>query len=344
MTLKPILKSGNILLGIDLKMAPKIKNKQNKLDLDSFDNQKIKTELAEIAEEGCENGEELEKIKTLDDSVKLYLKAIGRIPLLTANEEIQVARQIASNDPIVSKKAANRLIQANLRLVVAIAKRYSNYSIPLLDLVQEGNTGLMRAAYKFDSELGYRFSTYATWWIKQAVVRSISEKERSIRIPSHALEQINKLKKVVNEFTKENGRAPTEAELAKSLDFSTQEVNLWKEVDSDTLSLEAPINKDNADGNLGDIISDLEEKTPEYELQQKALKQDLSKLLTQLEDEEKQVLELRFGFNAEERFHSIEEVSEICKTSRDKVRKIEFKALRKLKNIMGQALKDYLSA
>lgn len=333
---------GNIVLRIDLKMAPKIKNKQNKLDLDSFDNQKIKIELAEISEEEYESDEVLEKSKTLDDSVQLYLKAIGRIPLLSAEEEIRVAREIISEDKNTSKKAANKLIQANLRLVVAIAKRYSNQSIPLLDLVQEGNTGLMKAAYKFDSELGYRFSTYATWWIKQAITRSLSEKEKSIRIPSHALEQINKLKKVVNEFTKNHGRAPTEAELAKSLDFSTQDVNLWKEMENDTLSLEAPLNKDSADGNLSDIISDLEEKSPEFEIQQKALKQDLAKFLKELDSEEKQILELRFGFNAEERFHSIEEVSEICKISRDKVRKIEFKALRKLKNLMGQALKDYL--
>jgi RNA polymerase primary sigma factor len=321
-------------------MAPKTNN-HNKIDLESFDNAQIKSQLEEVSQEPLEPVEELETSRGLDDSVQLYLKAIGRIPLLSVDEEIQVARQIASDNPFISKKASNKLVQANLRLVVAIAKRYSTHSVPLLDLIQEGNTGLMKAAQKFDSELGYRFSTYATWWIKQAITRSISEKERSIRIPTHALEQINKLKKVVNQFTKEYGRAPTDAEVASSLDFSTTDVNLWKEIDTETISLEAPLNKDN-EGSLSEIISDLEEKTPEYELQKKSLRQDLLKLLNELEEEERKILELRFGFNQGERFHSIEEVSAICNISRDKVRKVEFKALRKLKNLMGNELKDYL--
>jgi RNA polymerase primary sigma factor len=326
-------------------MARNIKSKNKdalpEFDLEAIDEINLKNQLEQITQEPTEPVEELESSKGLDDSVQLYLKTIGRIALLTPDDEIKVAREIASSDPVASRRACNKLIQANLRLVVAIAKRYASHTIPLLDLIQEGNTGLMKAAKKFDSELGYRFSTYATWWIKQAITRSINEKERAIRIPSHALEQINKLRKVVNELSKEYGRPPTDAEISKTLDFATTDVQLWREIDNDTLSLESPISKDN-EGALSEIISDLEEKTPEHELQQKALRQDLVKLLKHLDEQEKAVIELRFGFNNTDRYYTIDEVSEICKITRDKVRKIEFKALRKLKNVMGEGIKDYL--
>jgi len=326
-------------------MAKNFKNKAHKAqneealpseELELVDAQELLEDVLLVADDEVEVSE-----SRLDDSVQLYLKTIGKIPLLTASEEISIAKEIASQDEIVSNKACSRLIHANLRLVVSIAKRYATSSIPLLDLIQEGNTGLMKAARKFDYEMGYRFSTYATWWIKQAITRSITEKERSIRIPSHVLEQINRLRRITDQLTKEYGRPPSEAELASNLDFSPQDITLWKEMESETLSLEAPLNKDH-DGALSEVISDLEDKTPEHELQKKSLKNDLVKLMNCLDSEERKVIELRFGFNQSDHFYSIDEVSHILNTSRDRVRKIEFKALRKLKNIMGEGIKDYL--
>ncbi len=307
-------------------------------NLEALNPETLKLELDEIS---SENIEPVQDSKGLDDSVQLYLKTIGRIPLLTGEEEIRIAREICSNDPLASRRACNKLVQANLRLVVAIAKRYASHSVPLLDLIQEGNTGLMKAAKKFDHELGYRFSTYATWWIKQAITRSILEKERSIRIPAHALEQISRLRKMVDKLTTEFGRTPTEEELSSRLDFSLTDVQLWREIDSETVSLEAPINKDN-EGSLSEILTDLEEKTPEHQLQQQALRLQLAKMIGELDEEEKVIIKHRFGFNETEKFYSIEEVSELLKITRDRVRKVEFKALRKLKNIMGAELKDYL--
>ncbi|MDJ0624867.1 MAG: sigma-70 family RNA polymerase sigma factor [Candidatus Caenarcaniphilales bacterium] len=311
---------------------------QKKLQRQVQNNERSDLEIEEIPEEEL-NLEE--SITGLDDSVQLYLKTIGKISLLSAEEEIRLAKDIASDNSEKSKKACNKLIQANLRLVVSIAKRYASNSIPLLDLIQEGNTGLMKAAKKFDYELGYRFSTYATWWIKQAITRSINEKERAIRIPAHVLDQINKLRKTVDKLTREYGRPPSEQELSSSLDFSMADVKLWKEIENETLSLESPINKEH-EGTLSEVISDLDEKTPESELQHKLLKRDLLKFLNQLEEEERSILELRFGFNRTETYHSIEEVSKVLDISRDRVRKVEFKALRKLKNIMGSDIKDYL--
>jgi RNA polymerase primary sigma factor len=278
---------------------------------------------------------------SLDDSVQLYLKTIGRIPLLNGEEEIQLAKEIASDDENTSCKACNKLIQANLRLVVSIAKRYSTQTIPLLDLIQEGNTGLMRAAKKFNHEMGFRFSTYATWWIKQAITRSITEKERAIRIPSHVLEQMSKIKKTVEKLTREFGRPPSDSELQSSLQFNPEDIKLWKEIDHEMISLEAPVNKEQ-DASLGDMISDQDEKTPEHQIQQQALRKELIKAIQQLDDEEKQILELRFGFNPTEKFHSIDEVSVLTDMNKDKIRKIEFKALRKLKNLMGNNLNHYL--
>ncbi len=304
-----------------------------------LDEQIIEIEELEVNPEEIE---QIEKYTALDDSVQLYLKTIGKIPLLNAEEEVQLAKDIAGTDIIISKKSYNRLIQANLRLVVSIAKKYSSYAIPLLDLIQEGNTGLMRAARKYDYSMGYRFSTYATWWIKQAITRCLNEKQKAIRIPVHILDQINKLKRMVDKLTSEFGRPPTEKEISQSIDFSLQEISRWKEMESDLVSLESPLNKEH-EGSLSDVISDSEEKTPEYELQQKSLKQELSKLLVILEGEEKQIIELRFGFNSEDRFYSIEETSQKLNVTRDRIRKIEFKALRKLKNIMNESLKDYLS-
>ncbi len=295
-----------------------------------------------IAEEiSLEEIENIEKYTALDDSVQLYLKTIGKIQLLTAEEEVKLAKEIASDDIVISRKSYNRLIQANLRLVVSIAKKYSSYSIPLLDLIQEGNTGLMRAAHKYDYSLGYRFSTYASWWIKQAITRCLNEKQKAIRIPVHILDQINKLKRMVDKLTTEFGRPPTEKEISQSIDFSLQEVSRWKDMESELVSLEAPLNT-GSEGSLSDIISDSEEKTPEHELQKKSLRHELSKLLSVLEGEEKQIIELRFAFNSEDRFYSIEETSQKLNITRDRIRKIEFKALRKLKNIMNESLKDYL--
>ena len=285
--------------------------------------------------------EKLEADIRSDNSVQLYLKSIGKIALLTADEELAIAKDIYSADENISKKAINKLVHANLRLVVSIAKKYASPSIPLLDLIQEGNTGLLRAVKKFDYEFGYRFSTYATWWIKQAIKKSINDKERSIRIPTHALEQVHKLKRSVDQLTKKLGREPTDAEIASSLDFPTADLSIWKDIEGETLSLETPIGK-NSEGTLSEIISDLEEKTPEFEMQQKNLKHQLIKFLDYLDEQEKQIVQMRFGFNQAEQFHSIDEVSEELGITRDKVRRLEFRALRKLKGVMGSEIQDYL--
>ncbi|HEY9886483.1 MAG TPA: RNA polymerase sigma factor RpoD/SigA [Vampirovibrionales bacterium] len=277
----------------------------------------------------------------IDDSVQLYLKTIGRIDLLTAEEELTLAKAVACGTEEESSKACNKLVRSNLRLVVSIAKRYNSFNAPLLDLIQEGNTGLMKAAEKFNYELGYRFSTYASWWIKQSIVRSLNEKEKAIRIPSHALDQINKLKKAVKQLTEEYGRTPSQEEISEKLDFNTEDVTLWKELGQDALSLEAPASKD-SEGSLSEVLSNEDAKTPEDELMHQALKNDMLKVLDTLHGEEKVVLQLRYGFNKIEKFHSYEEVSQIMGISKDKLRKIEFKALRKLKNMVADQIKDYL--
>ncbi|MDX1918124.1 MAG: RNA polymerase sigma factor RpoD/SigA [Candidatus Caenarcaniphilales bacterium] len=276
-----------------------------------------------------------------DDSVQLYLKSIGRIPMLSPEEEVVVAREIASSDKEISRRACNKLVRANLRLVVAIAKRYSSDGSPILDLIQEGNTGLMRAAQKFSYELGFRFSTYATWWIKQAIKKNVMERRHPIRLPSHIAEQLNKLNRTFERLTQLHGRPPNEQELNESLNFPTHDLHLLKEYESDILSLEAPIGKD-SDGNLSEIIGDLEKNTPELKVQNQALKAELAKMLDLLDPLERQIIELRFGFNQREELYTIDQVSEQCNITRDKVRRTEFIALRKMKNAMREEMRHYL--
>jgi len=274
--------------------------------------------------------------KDSEDPVRLYLKAIGQIPRLSAKEELEVAKKISSLDQKESKAAINSLIKSNLKLVVSIAKKFSISSCSLLDLIQEGNTGLMKAAERFHYKLGYKFSTYASWWIKQSIKKALSQKMRAIKIPPHALEQINSLKKVFDRLKKIHGRTPTEEELAKHMQngASASEISLWKDhfvqgpVSLDSLYKGSPEEED-----LGAsfVLSDLPERSPEFQTQQKILKEELIRLISELNKKEKEILELRFGLNKEQRVYTFDEVSQIMGIEKSKVKSFESRALRNLR-------------
>jgi RNA polymerase primary sigma factor len=271
-----------------------------------------------------------------EDSVRLYLREIGRIQLLKPDEEIELARKILQGDMIAKRK----LVQANLRLVVSIAKKYIGRGLSFLDLIQEGNLGLIRASEKFDHERGYKFSTYATWWIRQAITRALADKSRTIRVPVHMVETINKLKKVTRQLAQELNRKPTEQELAKSMDVSL--VKLHEIIKAaKPISLETPIGKEE-DSRLGDFIEDAETDRPETTVTHELLRQDLAKMLNELTPRERDVLRLRFGLD-DGRQRTLEEVGQLFAVTRERVRQIEFKALRKLRQPgRSSRLREYL--
>ncbi len=283
--------------------------------------------------------EELETIEVetshLDDSVQMYLKTIGRIKVLTADEELRTAKETKSENPLVAKSAINKLVNANLRLVVSVAKRFNHTrEVPLLDLIQEGNTGLMRAAEKFDFKLGFRFSTYATWWIKQAVKKSVREKKRPIKIPAHITEQIVRMNRAVEKLTSDLGRPPSEAEIATVIDLPRQELELYKEIDGELASLESPLGSE-GEGFLSDLISDPNLAPLEENLQRKILRQQLLEVLAQLPVEEQNILTMLYGLNDGEISFSISQVAKNCNITNDRVRRLEFMALRKVKAMLG---------
>ena len=274
---------------------------------------------------------------SLDDPVKMYLKDIGEVPLLSADEEIELARRIQEGDA----EAKKRLSEANLRLVVSIAKRYVGRGMLFLDLIQEGNIGLMKAVEKFDYQKGFKFSTYATWWIRQAITRAIADQARTIRIPVHMVETINKLTRVSRILLQTLGREPTPAEIAAEMGVSEERVREIQKIAQDPVSLETPIGEEE-DSHLGDFIEDDRAVTPSDSVSSTMLKETLLGVLNSLTPREQKVLRLRYGVD-DGRPRTLEEVGKEFNVTRERIRQIEAKALRKLRHpSRSKHLKDFL--
>ncbi len=274
---------------------------------------------------------------TIDDPVKVYLKEIGRVPLLSSEEEIELAIKIADGD----LAAKQRLSEANLRLVVSIAKRYLGRGMSFLDLIQEGNLGLIKAVEKFDYTKGFKFSTYATWWIRQAITRAIADQARTIRIPVHMVETINKVKKVQSQLLHQNGHEPTADEIAEEIDMTVDKVREIMRVAQEPVSLETPIGEEE-DSHLGDFIPDNDAPAPADAASHTMLREQLADVLSTLTPREEKVLRLRFGLQ-DGRSRTLEEVGKEFNVTRERIRQIEAKALRKLRHpSRSRKLKDYL--
>ena len=288
------------------------------------------------------SNEELESVLSadgisIDDPVKVYLKEIGRVPLLSAEEEVELAIRMSEGD-VAAKK---RLSEANLRLVVSIAKRYVGRGMQFLDLIQEGNLGLIKAVEKFDHTKGFKFSTYATWWIRQAITRAIADQARTIRIPVHMVETINKVKKVNSQLLHENGHEPTNEQIAEKLEMPVEKVREIMRVAQEPVSLETPIGEE-ADSHLGDFIPDEDAPAPSDVASHTMLKEQLAEVLSTLTPREEKVLRLRFGLE-DGRSRTLEEVGKEFNVTRERIRQIEAKALRKLRHpSRSKKLKDFL--
>ncbi|PSR23612.1 MAG: RNA polymerase sigma factor RpoD [Sulfobacillus acidophilus] len=274
---------------------------------------------------------------TIDDPVRMYLKEIGRVPLLTAEEEVRLAKRIEAGE----EEAKRELAEANLRLVVSIAKRYVGRGMLFLDLIQEGNLGLIKAVEKFDYRKGYKFSTYATWWIRQAITRAIADQARTIRIPVHMVETINKLIRVQRQLLQEYGREPLPEEIAKEMGITVERVREILKVAQEPVSLETPIGEEE-DSHLGDFIEDEDAPAPAEAAGYQLLKEQLEEVLDTLTNREEKVLRLRFGLT-DGRARTLEEVGQVFGVTRERIRQIEAKALRKLRHpTRSKKLKDYL--
>ncbi len=274
---------------------------------------------------------------SIEDPVRMYLKEIGKVPLLSAEEEIELAKKMENGD----QEAKKRLAEANLRLVVSIAKRYVGRGMLFLDLIQEGNLGLIKAVEKFDYRKGYKFSTYATWWIRQAITRAIADQARTIRIPVHMVETINKLIRVQRQLLQELGREPYPEEIAKEMNLPVDRVREIQKISQEPVSLETPIGEEE-DSHLGDFIQDDNVPVPAEAAAFTLLKEQLSEVLGTLTDRERKVLELRFGLD-DGRARTLEEVGKEFNVTRERIRQIEAKALRKLRHpSRSRKLKDYL--
>jgi len=288
------------------------------------------------------SNEELESVLSadgisIDDPVKVYLKEIGRVPLLSAEEEVELAIRMSEGD-VAAKK---RLSEANLRLVVSIAKRYVGRGMQFLDLIQEGNLGLIKAVEKFDHTKGFKFSTYATWWIRQAITRAIADQARTIRIPVHMVETINKVKKVNSQLLHENGHEPTNEQIAEKLEMPVEKVREIMRVAQEPVSLETPIGEEE-DSHLGDFIPDEDAPAPSNVASHTMLKEQLAEVLSTLTPREEKVLRLRFGLE-DGRSRTLEEVGKEFNVTRERIRQIEAKALRKLRHpSRSKKLKDFL--
>lgn len=263
-----------------------------------------------------------------DDSVRLYLREIGKIPLLSPEEELDLAHRVLKGD----KKAKDKMVEANMRLVVSIAKRYSGRGLDFLDLIQEGNTGLLRAVEKFDPDKGFKFSTYATWWIRQAITRAIADQARTIRIPVHMVETINKVLRTTRKLTTELNREPTNEEIAKELDMEVEKVEYVMKIKQDIASLDASVGRDGDDEDsvLGDFVEDEERESPEDSVATKILKEQLAEIISTLSEREQKIIKMRFGIGGD-RSHTLEEVGAEFSVTRERIRQIEAKALSKLR-------------
>ena len=313
-------------------------------DPDDFEIIALEQEVPEVEEElvvGEANTIDLEAVLpkgiAVDDPVRMYLKEIGKVQLLSADEEIELAKKMELGD----EDAKSKLCEANLRLVVSIAKRYVGRGMLFLDLIQEGNLGLIKAVDKFDWKKGYKFSTYATWWIRQAITRSIADQARTIRIPVHMVETINKLIRVSRQLLQEYGREPTPEEIAAEMDISEEKVREILKIAQEPVSLETPIGEEE-DSHLGDFIPDEDVPAPAEAAAFSMLKEQLLEVLDTLTDREQKVLKLRFGLE-DGRARTLEEVGKKFDVTRERIRQIEAKALRKLRHpSRSKKLKDYL--
>ena len=300
--------------------------------------------LADLAEEeeldeAALNSQYLDDVS--DDSVRLYLREIGKIPLLTGDEELELAQKVKEGD----KRAKDKMAEANMRLVVSIAKRYSGRGLDFLDLIQEGNTGLLRAVEKFDPDKGFKFSTYATWWIRQAITRAIADQARVIRIPVHMVETINKLLRTQRRMTQELNREPTMDELAKELDMEPSKIEYVMKIKQDIHSLDAGVGRDGEeeDSVLGDFIVDEDSTTPEESASNQLLKEQVQAILSSLSDREQKIVKMRFGLD-NGKSHTLEEVGQEFAVTRERIRQIEAKALAKLrKHKDAKKLHEYLN-
>jgi RNA polymerase primary sigma factor len=276
-----------------------------------------------------------------DDSVRLYLREIGKIPLLNSSDELALAKRVVAGD----KKAKDKMAEANMRLVVSIAKRYSGRGLDFLDLIQEGNTGLLRAVEKFDPDKGFKFSTYATWWIRQAITRAIADQARTIRIPVHMVETINKLLRTQRRMTQDLNREPTTEELAAELEMEPAKVEYVMKIKQDITSLDAGVGRDGDDEDsvLGDFVEDGESTTPEESAASQLLKEQVQTVLSSLSDREQKIIKMRFGLE-DGKSHTLEEVGREFSVTRERIRQIEAKALAKLrKHKDAKKLHEYLN-
>ena len=331
-------------LGIEI-----IEDKTQKADVDFSDNDNdlmVDDNFDGVSDDELKKEDDVEMDKidlslpkgiSIDDPVRMYLKEIGKIPLLKPHEEIEYAKRMMEGDEV----AKQRLVEANLRLVVSIAKRYVGRGMLFLDLIQEGNHGLIKAVEKFDYERGFKFSTYATWWIRQAITRAIADQARTIRIPVHMVETINKLIRVSRQLLQELGRDPKPEEIAKEMDMSEEKVREIMKIAQDPVSLETPIGEEE-DSHLGDFIPDEDALAPAEAAAYSLLKDQIEEVLGSLNEREQKVLKLRFGLE-DGRARTLEEVGKEFDVTRERIRQIEAKALRKLRHpSRSKKLRDYL--
>ena len=327
-------------LDFDVEKVDKLYDTLESLNIDIVDDIDLSDlEGKDFDSEHDEDDESLLSVDgiNIDDPVKVYLKEIGRVPLLTPEEEVELAERMAQGDPAARK----RLSEANLRLVVSLATRYVGRGMQFLDLIQEGNLGLIKAVEKFDHTKGFKFSTYATWWIRQAITRAIADQARTIRIPVHMVETINKVKKVSSQLLHKNGHDPSAEEIAEELDMPIDKVREIMRVAQEPVSLETPIGEEE-DSHLGDFIEDSDAPAPADAASHTLLKEQLEDVLSTLTPREKKVLELRFGLE-DGRNRTLEEVGKEFNVTRERIRQIEAKALRKLRHpSRSKRLKDFL--
>ena len=330
-------------MGIEIESEMEIRNDDTDIEPDEAELLNLDVDDLEhdddmVIEDGNVDLEaSLPKGITVDDPVRMYLKEIGKVPLLSADEEIELAKKMEMGD----EEAKKKLCEANLRLVVSIAKRYVGRGMLFLDLIQEGNLGLIKAVDKFDWRKGYKFSTYATWWIRQAITRSIADQARTIRIPVHMVETINKLIRVSRQLLQEYGREPSPDEIAAEMDISEEKVREILKIAQEPVSLETPIGEEE-DSHLGDFIPDEEVPAPAEAAAFSMLKEQLVEVLDTLTEREQKVLKLRFGLE-DGRARTLEEVGKQFDVTRERIRQIEAKALRKLRHpSRSKKLKDYL--